>query len=378
MLLVVATLSLPALAQDGGGSAGDGGSMSDSGAPGAADSGANDSGNAADSGSPNTPDAATGGTDAATPPADAGPEVVETCSDNLSGGTVDTFGVCHDGDAVWCSDNAFVRLTCDSLDDFFAAPDAGMLSQAGVCQVFDDVGSWCVFEEGAQCYVGENSLPFGCGEGAASTTMGCDISDGCVTGMVACTPDADFAPTCQGDRLVLDCTPWGQPLSINCASAEIGGTTCQNDVCVGLPQDVECAPGLTSCAAGLECTDVDAITGVGVCAPPPAVPDAGSGNGGGNDAGGGNGGPPDAGDNGGGNQDSGGGGSSENGGENGTTNGGAGGNGGDEGENGDGGGSCASLQIRSTGLPPAGLALVLLLWRVGRRRRGPDPRPICG
>jgi hypothetical protein len=234
-----------------------------------------------------------------------------------------------------------------------------MVSQSGTCQEFTDFGSWCVFDEGDQCYVGSNNPPFGCGQGAASSSMGCDIADGCSSGMVACTPSANFAPTCQGDRLVLDCSPWGQPTSINCAAPEVGGTTCQDAQCIGVTDGSECTVGLTACADGLECRDIDGVTGVGVCGESTVAPPTDAGPGSTPDAGGGNGGS-DAGstppaDGGGGGGDSGGG--DDNGGGNG------GGGGGEDDA------ACSSHQVPSTRFPAA-LALVGLLgWRLSSRRR---------
>ena len=141
--------------------------------------------------------------------------------------TLGTVGTCDGTQAVWCDGTSRTIVDC-------AAFQTGAVSSGGTCATTPALGAWCSVGLGKTCVVqGQTRDSYLlCGDPAT----GCDINLGCVTTTATCSPvDAGtFAASCSGDVLVLDCTPWGQPVQRDCTSAQVGGTGCQQGACVGL------------------------------------------------------------------------------------------------------------------------------------------------
>ena len=133
-------------------------------------------------------------------------------------GGVTALGECQGNEAVWCNDEAndndLQRVDCAAFE--YTNAEMMMVTQDGVCEVLDDWGSWCTFDEGERCARSATASPtatFACGNGALDPTMACSISTGnCTTGFTACVPPAegaDFPATCAGDHLTFSCPSLG-------------------------------------------------------------------------------------------------------------------------------------------------------------------------
>jgi hypothetical protein len=162
-------------------------------------------------------------------------------------------GDCDAGDTCdpddYCTNtNAIAALNCTEV--------------SGVCSMLTDYGSWCAIPPGGDCAfnIGGGQIVYmACGNaGGASATQACDFIAGCVDvgTSTICTPPSPgqaFQASCQGTRLIADCTAWGQAVQVDCAQAAIGGTACTNNACTGIPLGKACNDTVYKCATGLTC-----------------------------------------------------------------------------------------------------------------------------
>lgn len=161
-------------------------------------------------------------------------------------------GRCDGNVLQFCNaQNQLVTVDCET--EYFPADQAG-----GRClQIDSEYGYDCALPT-------EGSCVFSDATGQLLPTFCANPNDGCVLDLIGdqgfvCTADVavceqapagqTFAPTCNGDNLVLDCLPGDQPLAMNCGS---NGGNCQDDVCQA-PVDASCDGTLVVCAAGLSC-----------------------------------------------------------------------------------------------------------------------------
>jgi hypothetical protein len=211
------------------------------------------------SGTP-TPDAGTKAPDAGTKVPDAGTTVTpDAGTADVPCGNVSELGSCDDTSAVFCDTQSDTLVTIDCPGEF----GAGGTSE---CADLANFGAWCVVPSGAQCVFqtsDQNTIVLGCGTASgADSTLGCELSTGC-TAATACTPVGQgqtFAAACQGSKLAIDCTPWGQPILVDCVSSA-KGTGCEGNTCVGVVAGQPCDANI-HCATGLTCTN-------GTCAATP-------------------------------------------------------------------------------------------------------------
>lgn len=151
-------------------------------------------------------------------------------------------GVCNGTTANWCPAGG----TAGSLD---------CATVQGQCAVPSGFGAWCSVGTGKTCTVNNTHASFlYCGDSTGpQQNLACDKDNGCVaTTAAACTPGA-VTKTCAGtDQLVVDCTPWGQPVVQSCSGTAVGGTGCSNNACVGLGMGKTCDANHT-CASGSAC-----------------------------------------------------------------------------------------------------------------------------
>jgi hypothetical protein len=171
---------------------------------------------------------------------DAGP----TCA------TLGKEGTCEGTQAVWCDGTSPTTVDC-------AAFQTGGTSSGATCATTPAPGAWCAVGLGKTCVVqGETRGSYLlCGDQAGLLpATGCDLNLGCVHTTATCSPvdGGSFAASCSGDVLVLDCTPWGQPVQRDCTSAQVGGTGCQQGACVGLGEGQAC-DAQSKCHFGFDC-----------------------------------------------------------------------------------------------------------------------------
>jgi MYXO-CTERM domain-containing protein len=207
-----------------------------------------------------------------TSPAFAQDGGVETC------GAITTFGECQTDDAVWCSED---NVDAGNSDADLIRLQCAEFTEPGTCAELNDFGSWCVFQPGETCaFVSPNDdlITFGCDDGAGNQgNAGCDIFAGCVNNVNSCTPvtaPARFLPTCYGDGLAVDCQAWGQPVTVDCTDAAIGGTGCSAGACQGIAAGGDCDDSIYLCADGLVCEGAGP-TSLGTCVAGPTPVDAG-------------------------------------------------------------------------------------------------------
>ncbi len=164
-----------------------------------------------------------------------------TCSGN---------GVCAGAVAEWCPAGG----TAGSLDCSMIRGTSGALEGA-TCSTASSFGAWCAVGTGKTCLIGGQARSgyLYCGDsGGPSSALGCDLENGCTQTTGSCTFDAGTPPTCQGSQLVVDCTPWGQPVVHTCTSSAIGGSGCQQGACVGVDAGLPC-DATRLCGDGLAC-----------------------------------------------------------------------------------------------------------------------------
>jgi len=158
-----------------------------------------------------------------------------TCSGN---------GVCSGTTAEWCPAGG----TAGSVDC--------ATFQGGQCAVSSSFGAWCSVPDGKTCKVpGQTHAGYlFCGDSnGPAAGKACDVNDGCVASTAAtCNPDAGTVTVCAGDALVVDCTPWGQPVIQSCTSATVGGTGCSGASCTGVGMGLPC-DSTRLCGPGLGC-----------------------------------------------------------------------------------------------------------------------------
>jgi hypothetical protein len=153
-------------------------------------------------------------------------------------------GQCDDNTVHWCGP------TMDGQTP--AGFDCGIVNAS--CATDDNFGAWCAAGPGAPCVVNNTMGRAGylfCGDAhGPSAALACDLEQGCVQGSGSCMPGMATAPTCQGNQLVVDCTPWGQPVVHDCIG--LGGTGCSMGHCVTDVPDAGCS-GTIQCDTGFVC-----------------------------------------------------------------------------------------------------------------------------
>lgn len=191
-----------------------------------------------------------GGVPDAGSPEDAGapPPAPRTCGD------LDERGRCFGDVATFCSapngsgqaaGAPTEQIACDAL----LGPDG---RTEGRCLEVAGFGAWCGVAPGERCaFAGEGGrLQMACVDdnGAVDPSAACDLASGCADG-AACAL-GDPTGVCDGERFVLGCAPFGQPLVLDCAT--LGGT-CAAGGCAGLQEDAPCDDARLSCRDDLEC-----------------------------------------------------------------------------------------------------------------------------
>jgi hypothetical protein len=151
-------------------------------------------------------------------------------------------GVCSGTTAEWCPSGG----TSGSLD---------CATVMGQCAVPSSFGAWCSVGTGKTCKVANTHASYlYCGDSTGPlASLACDQDNGCVaTTAPACTPGS-VTKTCAGaDQLVVDCTPWGQPVVQSCSGTAVGGTGCNNNTCVGIAAGKTC-DATHLCGMGTAC-----------------------------------------------------------------------------------------------------------------------------
>jgi len=202
-----------------------------------------------------------------------------TCIATGNTATCQTASVCTGSETYVCDDTAVVQ--CSGTSEVWrldCANPTGSQSGAGVCiDLGTGVGSWCVMVAGQPCLYWDSAhgayMNMMCGAGGVpSDSMGCDLAEGCFSGIGQCTPASPFTRFCIGNRLVLDCLDWGvvqTPFTADCAAGAYGYGTCNvtTAVCEDNTPGGMCTvdPVLppVRCIGGRTCTGV--TNGVGTC-----------------------------------------------------------------------------------------------------------------
>ncbi len=152
-------------------------------------------------------------------------------------------GECSGTTAKWCegSGPTATTLDCSTLN--------------GVCLNDPAFAAWCAVGQGQPCTATTDTDRAGyfyCAtDGGVDSSLACDLDTGCTASQAICQAGESF-PICSGDSLVIDCTPWGQPVQRLCTGSAIGGTTCSNGACVGVAAGKACG-ALAVCADGYIC-----------------------------------------------------------------------------------------------------------------------------
>ena len=184
-------------------------------------------------------------------------------------GDVTPAGECQGDTALWCLGGDLQTLTCNSLSS-----DAGGTS-AGTCADISNGGwgAWCLVNEGDGCWDSALNTSYACTRDgvAVDFEQACDKRSGCASvgfrfldQLGACNfdsflPNAPALFECIGSKLVVDCSPWGQTITLDCAA---DGGTCNGDLGICIMD-----------RAGAFCDDHDAICGgdlicqAGACRP---------------------------------------------------------------------------------------------------------------
>jgi hypothetical protein len=167
-------------------------------------------------------------------PAPAGPTL---CPDFIG------VGECSMTTARWCG----------PMDEGNPPSTLDCSTQGGACMMAGDFGAWCAVPEGHTCAAPDQTHAsyYACGDhNGASPQLACDLDKGCVQSSNATCDPTMAAPYCDLDKLIVDCTPWGQPVQRQCK--ELGATGCAAGKCVGVPMGGDCSPQV-GCADALTC-----------------------------------------------------------------------------------------------------------------------------
>jgi hypothetical protein len=155
-------------------------------------------------------------------------------------------GECTGATASWCD-----ATTADGTPP--ATLDCSTVN--GTCAFNAELGAWCSVPMGAPC-VAQNqtrSQYYYCGDKNGPTSgVACDVDKGCITSSAVCEQGMT-QPYCDLDKLVVDCTPWGQPVQRQCK--ELGAVGCAEGSCVGVPMGGDCGPQM-QCIFGMTCNDM--------------------------------------------------------------------------------------------------------------------------
>lgn len=204
--------------------------------------------------------------------ADAGPSTddagLEAPIPSVCGQNIDARGVCLGDVVVFCS-----RENRDGSDA--AAPtvtvQCGALpgpggTAAGRCVEIPGFGAWCAMPPSERCaFPGESGLlQMACADDEGALFGGCDLVAGCVDAP-PCEPPAE--ETCEGKRLRLGCSAFGQPLLLGCDA--LGGS-CDAGRCVGAVDGSPCGLDRIACDPTLTCVGASAL-GLGRCQEPDPV-----------------------------------------------------------------------------------------------------------
>jgi hypothetical protein len=151
-------------------------------------------------------------------------------------------GECSETTAKWC----------DATTDGLPPATLDCSSVGGTCAFNAELGAWCAVPMGAPC-VAQNQTRaqyYYCGDkNGAVSGAACDIDKGCVESTAVCDKNMTAA-YCDLDKLVVACTPWGQPVQRQCK--DLGAVGCAEGACVGVPMGGDCGPQL-NCVYGLTC-----------------------------------------------------------------------------------------------------------------------------
>lgn len=172
-------------------------------------------------------------------------------------------GQCDGAVLSFCSDAQLVALDC-ATEYFPTDVTAGICAEIDTAYGFDcalPTGSPCVFDSAG------GSIPTFCAEPSDACVIDFSNDAGfvCTAGFAACTeasPGEDYAPSCAGDALYLDCLSGAQPVAIDCGS--VGGT-CADAACV-VGEGIGCDEDLFRCGTGFVCEGYNPATGdFGTC-----------------------------------------------------------------------------------------------------------------
>ncbi len=235
-----------------------------------------------DGGTPTDTDAGVSATDGGADPggggsADGGSSVGPSVGPH-EGEPCSAHAVTEAGDCI-----GTVSRWCDLETNTIAVLDCGDPGIGGTCVFEGNSTVNCAVPESSPCstFLADGSfMLFACGEaGAIDPALACDLSTGCTPSSATCVPAVESActgddqctanercyidagetvgycvyrPQCQGDELVIDCTPGKQAQLWNCL--EQGGSGCSGGACIGMPQGGLCDAEFR-CGAGLTCTD---------------------------------------------------------------------------------------------------------------------------
>ncbi len=164
-------------------------------------------------------------------------------------------GVC-DGSATYVCDGD-VLVICDGTTE---SSSLDCSEGGGWCYEFG--GAWegdCVLPIGEACtYDTEDGMfTMACGtSGTPSASAGCDINDGCVTG-ISC--DDIEGQHCVGNRIYVGCNTFadsisGQAVTFDCDAVAGGAASCELGQCVHSVVGEDCITGIIACGAGYVCT----------------------------------------------------------------------------------------------------------------------------
>jgi hypothetical protein len=141
---------------------------------------------------------------------------------------------------------------CGPMDEGNPPTSLDCSTQGGACMMAGDFGAWCAVPEGHACAASDQTHAnyYACGDhNGPSASLACDLDKGCIQSSAVCNSTMT-APYCDLDKLIVDCTPWGQPVQRQCK--ELGATGCAAGKCVGVPMGGACDAQL-GCADALTC-----------------------------------------------------------------------------------------------------------------------------